>query len=99
MLADGSRISVSRLIERIRAEVGPWPAPPSDDGAPQPSTDLALTECGLQLAGATIVLALPSIGAVRLTDLDHGRPEGPRVGIFLTTGEPATVADLVQTLA
>ena len=96
VLPDGARISVSRLIERIRAEVGPWPAPAA--GAPRPSVELALTECGIQLAGGGIVLELPSIGAVRLVDLD-GVPEGPRASIFLTTGEPAAVADLVRTLS
>ena len=98
LLPDGTRISLARLIERIRTEVGPRPAPhPPAAGTPR-GAEIALSECGIQRADGGIVLALPSIGAVRLVELAGAAPEGPRVGIFLAGGAPATVAELAATL-
>ena len=97
-LADGGSVSVSRLIERIRAEVGRGPGETAT-GALQTSTDIALPECGLCVAHDALVLELPSIGAVRLVDVaaDAGS-DGPRVSAFLANGEPVAIVDLIATL-
>jgi hypothetical protein len=99
VLPDGTRIAVACLIERIRAELCPPPAPrQTAAGAAPPAAEVALSECRIRRAGAGVVLELPSIGAVRLIDLPEAAPEGPRVGLFRASGAPATVADLAATL-
>jgi hypothetical protein len=95
-LADGRSISVRHLVERLRAhgEKGRRASGPSGG---QPDGELALPDCGVQSAGEELQLQLPAVGVVRLAQPARNL-HGPRVSIFLASGEPAGVADVLAEL-
>ncbi len=98
LVADGRRLSVGDLAERLRAAVRARPATTADAGAVHPFAEIVLPDCVLEQSEGGLLLMLPPVGAVRLTRLGPNAPAGPRVSIVLRGGEPADLADLTAAL-
>ena len=96
ILADGRPVSVRHLVDRLRAH-GEQGRRPGGASGGQPDGELALPDCGAQSVEEELQLQLPAVGAVRLAQPGKDL-HGPRVSIFLASGEPASVADLIAEL-
>ena len=95
-LADGRPVSVRHLVDRLRAH-GEQSRQAAGVSGGRPDGELALPDCGVQSADDELQLQLPAVGVVRLAQSGKNL-SGPRASIFLASGEPAGVADVIAEL-
>jgi hypothetical protein len=96
LLPNNEAVSVAELVGRLRRQVtGPKGKAAPETGAEHPFTEAALPGCTVQIRDAEMRFELPFVGSVRLASSSAGTRGGPRVSIFLASGDVATMTDLV----
>jgi hypothetical protein len=98
LLAGGEVLSVGDLVLRLRAELEQRPPASVEAGAVHQLAEINLTGCAIERTPDGLVLELPAVGTVRLTEPDQQTPAGPRVSIVLRDGRGAQLADVTAAL-
>jgi hypothetical protein len=98
LLAGGEALSVGDLVLRLRAELEQRPPASVEAGAVHQLAEINLTGCAIERTPDGLLLELPAVGAVRLTEPDQQTPAGPRVSIVLRDGRGAKLADVTAAL-
>jgi hypothetical protein len=98
LLAGGEVLSVGDLVLRLRAQLEQRPPASVEAGTVHRLAEINLTGCAIERTPDGLVLELPAVGAVRLTEPDQQTPAGPRVSIVLRDGRGAKLADVTAAL-
>ena len=96
LLPDDEAVSVADLVGRLRSQViGAKGKAAPEKSAEHPFTEAALPGCTVQILDGEMRFELPFVGSVRLASSRADTGVGPRVSIFLASGDVATMTDLV----
>jgi hypothetical protein len=98
LLVGSEALSVGDLVLRLRAELEQRPPASAEAGAVHRLAEINLTDCAIERTPDGLLLELPAVGAVRLTEPDQQTPAGPRVNIVLGDGRAAKLADVTAAL-
>ncbi len=96
LLPDDEAVSVADLVGRLRSQViGAKGKAAPENNAEHPFAEAALPGCTVQILDGEMRFELPYVGSVRLASRGADAGVGPRVSIFLASGDVATMTDLV----
>ncbi len=96
LLPNDEAVSVADLVGRLRSQVtGAKGKAAPENSAEHPFTEAALPGCTVQILDGEMRFELPFVGSVRLASSGADAGVGPRVSIFLASGDVATMTDLV----
>jgi hypothetical protein len=98
LLVGGEAMSVGDLVLRLRAELEQRPPASVEAGTVHQLAEINLAGCAIERTPDGLLLDLPAVGAVRLTEPDPQTPAGPRISIVLRDGRAAKLADVTTAL-